>query len=118
MRGEIILLNFWASWCGPCRQEMPILDAIHKKYSPLGFQVLGVNVDLTSDKAADYLSSTPVNFPVLYDPKNEVSKLYNVSAMPSTAIIDRDGYVRYVHEGYKSGDEDTYHEKIKALMRE
>ncbi len=118
LRGEIILLNFWASWCGPCRQEMPILDAIHKKYSPLGFQVLGVNVDLTSDKAADYLSSTPVNFPVLYDPKNEVSKLYNVSAMPSTAIIDRDGYVRYVHEGYKSGDEDTYHEKIKALMRE
>lgn len=118
LRGEIILLNFWASWCGPCRQEMPILDAIHKKYSALGFKVLGVNVDLKSKKAADYLKSTPVDFPVLYDPKGEASALYDVSAMPTTAIIDRDGNIRYLHEGYKPGDEEKYHAKIKALLRE
>jgi peroxiredoxin len=117
-RGQVVLLNFWASWCGPCRQEMPILDAINKKYQALGFTVLGINVDLKSEKAINYLKDTPVNFPVLYDPESKVSELYSVSAMPSTAIIDRDGHVRFIHAGYKSGDEETYRKKIKALMRE
>lgn len=117
-RGNIVLLNFWASWCVPCRAEMPVLDSIHKKYEPLGFVVLGVNVDQKSEKAIKYLKDTPVNFPVLYDPTGKVSKLYNVSAMPSTAIIDRDGNVRYIHPGYKDGDDDKYRAKIKELMRE
>ncbi|TQV86579.1 TlpA family protein disulfide reductase [Aliikangiella coralliicola] len=117
-RGQVVLLNFWASWCGPCRQEMPILDEIHKKYEPLGFAVLGVNVDLKSEKAIDYLRGTPVKFPILLDPKSKVSEQYSVSAMPSTAIIDRDGNVRYVHAGYKTGDEEKYKNKIKELMRE
>jgi peroxiredoxin len=118
LRGQVVLLNFWASWCGPCRQEMPILNDIQKKYEPLGFTVLGVNVDLKTEKALHYLKDTPVNFPVLFDPKNIVSELYQVSAMPSTALIDRDGNVRFVHAGYKAGDEATYQEKIKQLMRE
>lgn len=117
-RGQVVLLNFWASWCGPCRQEMPILGDIHKKYEPLGFSVLGINVDLKSEKAIAYLKDTPVDFPVLYDPESKVSELYSVSAMPSSAIIDRDGNVRYVHAGYKSGDEEIYSKKIKELMRE
>jgi len=117
-RGQVVLLNFWASWCGPCRQEMPILDAIHSKYSPLGFSVIGVNVDQKQEKAIEYLRDTQVSFPVLYDPDSRVSKLYSVSAMPSTAIIDRDGNVRFVHPGYKSGDEDKYTSKIKQLIRE
>lgn len=117
-RGQVVLLNFWASWCGPCRQEMPILDAIHKKYEALGFTVLGINVDRKSEKAIGYLKDTPVDFPVLYDPESNVSELYSVSAMPSTAFIDRDGNVRFVHAGYKSGDEVKYREMIKDLMRE
>ncbi|MET1256041.1 TlpA family protein disulfide reductase [Aliikangiella maris] len=117
-RGKVVLLNFWASWCGPCRQEMPILDEIQKKYESLGFTVLGVNVDTKVESALRYLKDTPVNFPVLYDSESKVSELYNVSAMPSTAIIDRDGHVRYIHPGYKSGDEEKYRQKIKALMRE
>jgi len=117
-RGQVVLLNFWASWCVPCRAEMPILDDIHKKYESLGFTVLGVNVDLDSNKAIKYLKDTPVDFPVLYDPKGDVSKLYSVSAMPSTAIIDRDGNVRYIHPGYKDGDAAKYRAKIKELMRE
>ncbi|MGX5201397.1 TlpA family protein disulfide reductase [Aliikangiella sp. IMCC44632] len=117
-RGQVVLLNFWASWCGPCRQEMPILNDLHNKYSPLGFAVLGVNVDADSSKAIGYLKDTPVDFPVLYDPESKVSEMYSVSAMPSTAIIDRDGNVRMVHPGYKSGDEDKYKAQIKKLMRE
>ena len=110
--------NFWASWCGPCRQEMPILDEIHNKYKNLGFSVLGVNLDAKSSKAINYLKDTPVSFPVLYDPKGDVSGQYGVQAMPSTVIIDKDGNVRYLHEGYKSGYEDDYRKQIKTLLRE
>ncbi len=118
LRGQVVLLNFWASWCGPCRQEMPILDEIHNKYKSLGFSVLGVNLDAKSSKAINYLKDTPVSFPVLYDPKGDVSSQYGVQAMPSTVIIDKDGNVRYLHEGYKSGYEDDYRQQIKTLMRE
>lgn len=118
MAGEIVLLNFWASWCGPCRQEMPILNEINKKYSALGFKVLGVNVDLKPEKAQAYLKSTPVDFPVLFDPQGQASELFDVSAMPTTVLIDKDGNMRYLHKGYKPGDEKTYHKKIKQLLRE
>ena len=118
LRGQVVLLNFWASWCGPCRQEMPILDEIHNKYKALGFSVLGVNLDVKSKKAINYLKDTPVSFPVLYDPKGDVSVQYGVQAMPSTVIIDKDGNVRFLHEGYKSGYEDDYRKQIKSLLRE
>jgi len=118
LRGQVMLLNFWASWCGPCRQEMPILDEIHNKYKSLGFSVLGVNLDAKSKKAIGYLKDTPVTFPVLYDPKGVTSEQYGVSAMPSTVIIDRNGNVRHLHKGYKSGYEDEYMAQIKKLLRE
>ena len=118
LKGQVVLLNFWASWCGPCRQEMPILDDIHNKYKSLGFSVLGVNLDAKSKKAIGYLKDTPVSFPVLYDPKGITSEQYGVSAMPSTVIIDRNGNVRHLHKGYKSGYEDEYMDQIKKLLRE
>ena len=118
LRGQVVLLNFWASWCGPCRQEMPVLDEIHNKYKSLGFSVLGINLDAKSKKAIKYLKNTPVTFPVLYDPKGDVSSQYGVQAMPSTVIIDRDGNVRHLHEGYKTGYGDDYKKQIKSLLRE
>jgi len=118
LRGQVVLLNFWASWCGPCRQEMPILDSMHNKYKSLGFTVLGVNLDAKSNKAIKYLKDTPVTFPVLYDPKGDVSGEYGVQIMPSTVIIDKDGNVRYLHEGYKTGYEDDYIKQVKELLRE
>lgn len=117
-RGKVILLNFWASWCGPCRQEMPILNRLHNQYADLGFMVIGLNVDMKTDKAMDYLKQTPVDFPVLFDPDSQVSELYRVSAMPSTALIDRDGQVRFIHAGYKAGDEAEYEATLKKLLRE
>ncbi|MDQ7050873.1 MAG: TlpA disulfide reductase family protein [Enterobacterales bacterium] len=118
LRGQVVLLNFWASWCGPCRQEMPILDQLQTKYSQAGFSVLGVNLDAKSAKAIKYLKDTPVNFTVLYDPQGKVSEQYGVQAMPSTVIIDRDGNVRYLHKGFKAGYTEKYHKQIKALLRE
>ena len=117
-RGRVVMINFWATWCGPCRQEMPLLDQMHKRYSSLGFTLVGVNVDANSKDAEEWLSKTPVSFPVLFDRESKVSKLYDVSAMPSTVFIDRQGNVRYLHRGYKAGDEGEYLNQIRALLKE
>ncbi len=118
LKGKVVMLNFWASWCGPCRQEMPLLDQMHKRYSALGFTLVGVNVDADSKDAESWLSKTPVSFPVVFDRESKVSKLYDVSAMPSTVFIDRQGNVRYLHRGYKAGDEGEYLNQIRALLKE
>ena len=118
LRGQVILLNFWASWCGPCRQEMPLLEKLHKRYSALGFTVLGVNVEEDPRKAKTLLKDISVSFPILFDTSNKVSKQYKVSAMPSTVMIDRNGNMRYLHKGYKPGDEAQYKKWVKKLVRE
>ena len=115
-KGDVVMINFWASWCGPCRQEMPLLDSIYKQYKDMGFVLLGVNVEPNSRNADAWLKKTPVSYPVLYDPKSEVSQLYQVQAMPTTVIIDRQGIVRYVHNGYLPGDENQYMNSIRALI--
>ncbi|WP_299594288.1 TlpA disulfide reductase family protein [uncultured Microbulbifer sp.] len=117
-RGEVIMLNFWASWCGPCREEMPLLNDLHARYEPVGFQVWGVNVDAKREDAQAMLNKIPVEFPVLFDAQSDVSKMFGVDAMPSSVFIDRDGNVRYVHKGYRSGDEAEYKKIIKELIRE
>ncbi len=117
-RGEVVMINFWASWCGPCRQEMPLLDELYSQYKPMGFTILGVNVEEDSTQAKQMLKDSPVNFPVLFDNQSEVSKLYNVVAMPSTVLVDRDGNVRYLHKGYKPGFEEAYQQQVRALIRE
>jgi len=118
LRGEVVMINFWASWCAPCRQEMPLLEDIYKKYSELGFVLLGVNVEEDSSKAAELLREIPVSFPILYDNTNEVTKLYKVVAMPTTVMVDRDGTLRYLHRGYLPGYEEEYIKQVKELIRE
>jgi peroxiredoxin len=118
LRGQVIMINFWATWCGPCRQEMPLLEQMYRKYQPMGFTMLGVNVEPDPSGAEDWLKETPVSFPILFDKENRVSKLYNVSGMPSSVLIDRKGNVRYLHRGYKSGDENTYLNYIRTLVKE
>src|SRR5262249_52349839 len=92
--GQVVMINFWASLCGPCRTEMPLLDSIYRKYNKLGFTLLGVNVEPDSQAADEWLRQTPVSFPILYDKESKVSKLYDVAGMPSTVIIDRGGELR------------------------
>jgi len=118
LRGDVVMINFWASWCAPCRQEMPLLEEMHKKYSDFVFTLLGVNVEEDSSKAIELLRDFPVSFPVLYDDKNDVTKLYKVVAMPSTVMVDRDGNMRYLHRGYLPGYEAEYAKQVKALVRE
>lgn len=116
-RGRVVMVNFWATWCGPCRQEMPQLNRLYEKYKASGFVLLGVNVDDDQRKAAEVAGKLGVTFPVLLDTDKQVSKLYDLSTMPSTVIIDRDGKVRYVHRGYLTGYEDNYEKQIRELLK-
>ncbi|MBC8209732.1 MAG: TlpA family protein disulfide reductase [Gammaproteobacteria bacterium] len=118
LAGQVVLLNFWASWCAPCREEMPLLNDLHNKYAALGFTVLGVNVEEQTDKAVSYIADRPVDFPILLDNSNSVSSQYKVIAMPTTVLIDRNGTMRYLHQGYKAGDEKEYVKLVKRLVRE
>lgn len=117
-RGQVVLINFWASWCGPCRQEFPHLDAIHQKYEALGFTVFGVNVEQDRDMANKVLRDIPVTFPILFDDENQVSELYDVDAMPMTVLVDRSGEIRFMHRGYKPGYEQEYEQQVRALVKE
>ncbi len=118
LAGNVVLINFWASWCGPCREEMPLLNALHSRYEALGFTVLGVNFEEDVNGAKGFLNNFPVDFPVLLDNTNKVTKQYKVIAMPTTVVVDRDGNMRFLHQGYKSGDEAKYRQMVKKLVRE
>ena len=118
LRGEVVLLNFWATWCAPCQQEMPLLDQLYTQYRRAGFSLLAVNVDSDPAKAVAMAKKLRVTFPVLFDKGKRVSRLYDVDAMPSTLIIDRDGRVRFIHRGYRPGYGKIYQQHIKELLRE
>ncbi len=117
-RGNVVMINFWATWCGPCRQEMPLLDDLYNRYQRVGFSLLGVNIDDDSRRAMRMVEELGVSFPVLFDADKEVSKLYQVEAMPVTVLLDREGTVRHVHHGYKPGYEEQYLTEIRSLLRE
>jgi len=117
-RGDVVMINFWATWCGPCRQEMPLLDELYTRYERVGFSLLGVNIDDDSRRAMQMIEDLGVSFPVLFDARKEVSELYEVEAMPVTVLVDREGNVRHVHHGYKPGYEDKYLDQVRSLLRE
>ena len=116
-RGRVVMINFWATWCGPCRQEMPQLSKLYDKYRASGFVLMGVNVDDDVRNATDVAAKLAVSFPVLLDTDKKVSKLYDLTTMPSTVLVDRDGKVRYLHRGYLAGYEDTYDKQIRELLK-
>jgi thiol-disulfide isomerase/thioredoxin len=118
-KGQVVMINFWATWCGPCRQEMPLLEDIYKKYKPMGFTMLGVNVEPDAKAAEAWLAQQkPVSFPIAFDTDSKVSKLYKVAGMPSTVFVDRKGNIRIMHKGYKPGDENLYLTQIRSMLKE
>jgi len=119
LKGKVVMVNFWATWCVPCRQEMPHLQALYERYNGLGFELLAVNVEKeNAEGARKWLEETPVTFPVLFDSSNQVTKLYKVQTMPSTVLIGRDGTMRFIHHGYKPGYENEYQTQVRALLKE
>jgi peroxiredoxin len=117
-RGQVVLVNFWASWCGPCKVEMPHLNKLYDKYRSSGFNLLAVNIDDDARTGSATAVRWGLKFPVLLDADKSVSRLYDLGSMPATVLIDRDGKVRYLHRGYRDGVEELYERQVRELVKE
>ena len=117
-RGQVVMVNFWATWCGPCRQEMPHLNRLHDSYRDKGFVLLGVNIDDDPAKGAALAQTLGLRFPVLFDTDKAVTRQWDLGSMPSTVLIDRQGRVRHIHRGYREGLEVTYESQVRGLLKE
>jgi thiol-disulfide isomerase/thioredoxin len=119
-KGSVVLLDIWASWCGPCRQEMPYLIETDKQYRDQGLVILAVNIDKEKQNVDKFISSLEVapTFPVILDPEARIPQLFQIKGMPTTVLIDRSGVVRYQHVGFKSDEKDVYLQEINTLLKE
>lgn len=115
-KGKAIYVDFWASWCGPCKQSFPWMNAMQDKYGAKGLQVIAVNVDAKRADADRFLLKTPATFQIAYDPNGDSAKRYAVKAMPTSLLIDRNGRVSYVHAGFRDEDRADLEAKISDAL--
>lgn len=116
LRGKVVFLDFWAPWCAPCREELPVLDELYKKYKNDGFQVLGISLDASERSIGKYLLTTPVAFPVMIDRKSDVADAYGFSGLPAGFLIDKNGIIRYRHAGFDKSFVAIYEKEIVELL--
>jgi thiol-disulfide isomerase/thioredoxin len=117
-RGKVVYLDFWASWCGPCKLSFPYMQKMVSRYPSSDFTVLAVNVDRQRDRADDFLKQVGNRLPVIYDPTGAIASRFAIKGMPSSVLIGRDGRVRYVHTGFFVKDTPTYDAHIAELIHE
>lgn len=119
-RGKVTLVDVWASWCGPCKQEFPFLIELYEKYSEKDFTVLAVNIDEEKENAQKFLKGLKkdVPFKIMFDPDSKVPTQYNIEAIPSVYILDRTGVIRYYHLGFMDSEKDKYMTEIETLLSE
>jgi thiol-disulfide isomerase/thioredoxin len=118
LKGSVVYVDFWASWCVPCRLSMPALDEIYRKNKARGFAVVGVNKDATPAEAQRFLAKVPVSFPLVRDPSDAAAKGFDVKAMPSGYLVDRKGVVRQVHRGFTAQTRAALEKEIDSLLGE
>jgi cytochrome c biogenesis protein CcmG, thiol:disulfide interchange protein DsbE len=116
-RGKVVLVDFWASWCVPCRQSVPWLNEMQAKYAERGLIIVGVNVDRTAEDAARFLREVPARFDVIYDPAGTLAARYDVPGMPSSYFFDTNGKLIAKHIGFRSGDRATREAELELLLR-
>lgn len=115
-RGKVVVLDFWASWCVPCRRSFPWMNEIQQKYADDGLVVIAVNLDNEAADAQKFLQQYPAEFTISYDHERQLAREYAVEAMPSSFLIDRDGSIIERHLGFKSGKTDKYEAAIVAAL--
>lgn len=117
-RGKVVYVDFWASWCGPCKQSFPWLDNLAREYASRDFVVIGINVDKDRGLADRFLNDFHAEFPIVYDPAGELATAYKVAGMPSGILIDRAGHVRFQHAGFSEKQKGLYEEQLQSLLAE
>ena len=114
--GRVTYVDFWASWCGPCRLSLPALNRLSKEFDAADFSVVAISVDYVDEDALDFLKRYPVDYPVAIDKTGNSGRDFAVAGMPSGYLIGRDGLIREVHVGFRKGDEALLREQIQALI--
>ena len=118
LKGQVVLVDFWASWCVPCRESFPFLNRMHHQYGARGLHILGINVDEKRADATRFLDKFPAQFSVLYDAAGDTPKAYDLKVMPSSYLIGRDGKIRIVHKGFRAKDEAALEAAIASALQE
>ncbi len=116
LRGKVVYLDYWASWCAPCRQSFPWMEQMQARYGERGLVVLAVNVDRERAEAQRFLAASPVHFRIAYDPNGDSARLMNIKGMPSSFLIGRDGTVISSHIGFRDADRAPREAEIKSLL--
>jgi len=111
--GKVLYVDFWASWCGPCRQSFPWMNAMQEKYKSKGLQIIGINLDQQANAAEKFLAQNPAKFTILFDPKGISPRTYGVKGMPTSVLIGRDGKVIQHHAGFN----ETSREQLEQLLQ-
>ena len=116
LKGRVVYVDFWASWCGPCRRSFPWLNEMQQKYGARGFTVVGVNVDKRRPDAERFLQQTPATFTIVYDEAGKTPEAYTVKGMPSSYLIDAAGKVVAIESGFRDEQKAVFEERIRALL--
>ena len=118
LKGQVVYLDFWASWCKPCRKSFPWMNEMHGKYADSGFTILAVNLDSDSELAQAFLAKLPANFPIVYDPQGTIAQQYKLPGMPTSYLIDKSGELRVAHKGFFTDRAQQYEQEIISLLNE
>jgi thiol-disulfide isomerase/thioredoxin len=117
VKGKVVIVDFWASWCGPCQESFPLMEDLYRRYRERGLRIVAVNVDESKAAMKAFLAENPVSFVVVRDAKRKLVAQVNVTAMPTSFLLDGDGVVRYLHPGYKGHEtKRLYTREIEILL--
>lgn len=118
VQGKAIYLDFWASWCGPCGESFPWMNAMQAKFKQKGLQVIAINLDANNDDAQKFLAQHAAQFTVLFDPKGITPRQYGVKGMPTSFLINKDGKILAQHKGFNNADRAELEQKILAALED
>ncbi|ABD80828.1 TlpA family protein disulfide reductase [Saccharophagus degradans] len=117
-QGKVIYLDFWASWCGPCRKSLPLMNEVYKRLEDKGFMVIAINLDENRELGLKFLENQPLDYPIVFDKTKSVPGKYQLEAMPSAYLIDKKGTIRAIHKGFKEKDLSKIETQITFLLDE
>jgi peroxiredoxin len=117
LSGKVVVVDFWAQWCEPCKRELPELDKLQREYASKGVKILTVNIDKQRDNAEKLARMLGLSLDVLLDPSGGVAATYDLPKMPSSYVVDKKGVVRFVHEGYEDGDVARFKKELDELAK-
>lgn len=117
LRGKVVIVDFWASWCAPCKEEMPVLESLYKRFGDKGLVVLGVSVDNDRKNAKSFIDGLKVSFPVVHDADKAIAGKFKPPRMPTSYVIDKAGKVRFVHAGFRKDDAKELEEQVVSLLK-